>query len=261
MFWQGAGAALVGGGLSAIGGIFGANSAKEVNRDQINAANINNAQQLAHADKWNQIHQDFNVNSAKNKYQWTVEDMRKAGLNPMLTMSQGAQGGSSASGLGYNPTTPQLQNPGGAIQAGFTGAGANAASAINSAAAMKNAETQEAVGHANIAIASERVLNLATERNLTTAQTYKIEQEINNLVAQLKLTEEQSALAFAQTGKTKAETHGLRLSNEQKEILMQFYRMHENTLIAKELNMNSIIRTIMPGIEDTIRQWKQWRNK
>lgn len=43
-----------------------------------------------------QAQMDFQERSQRNRYQWTMEDMRKAGLNPMLAYQQG--GGSSLPG-------------------------------------------------------------------------------------------------------------------------------------------------------------------
>lgn len=224
---------LAGGAIGAIGSIIGgnqaANSAKDVNRQSI----------------------AFAKQSAQNKYQWTVNDMRAAGLNPMLMMSHGATGANQ----------PGLHNPGTTTQAAYTGAGQNLAAGINSAAAAKNAETQAAVGHANVAIASEQVLNLAATRNLTYEQTFKVNQEITNLVEQLNLTREQSALVFQQARHSAAQARSVQLNNDQLEIFNRFIKQHEGSFIARELNMPSLIRTIMPGLEDTLKQLNNWRNK
>lgn len=232
------GAAAIGAGGSILGGLIGASSAKDVNSQSVKASREINEKQIA-----------FARESAQNKYQWSAKDMRSAGINPLLMMSHGVQGANTPAS-----STPSFQNPGSHIQAGFTGAGQNLAAGINSAAAVKNAETQAAVGHANVAIASEQVLNLASQRNLNYAQTYKLNQEVTNLVEQLNLTREQSALAFAQTQFHSAQSRKLNLSNQQLSILTRFYREHENSLVAKDMNMSSIIKTILPGLEDTLKQ-------
>ena len=43
----------------------------------------------------------FQRETLQNQYQWATEDMRKAGLNPMLAYQQGGAG--SASGASYSP--------------------------------------------------------------------------------------------------------------------------------------------------------------
>lgn len=209
--------AIAGAAGSIIGGALGANSAKDVNRQQ--------------------------MEYEKNRYQYAVKDMRKAGLNPMLMMGQGSAG-----------HAPSMQNPGATLQAGLTGAGQNLAAGINSAAAASQAETASAVGAANIAVAHEQVLNVASQYNLNYAQTFKVNQEVQNLVAQLELTQEQAALVFQQSLHSAADTNRLRLNNEQTAIFNRFIREHEGSFIARELNMPTLIRTIMPGLEDTLNQ-------
>lgn len=55
--------------------------------------------------------QNFSEYMAKHGYQFAVEDMKKAGLNPILAYSQGASSGSSpsasSSGSGYSPKNNQ----------------------------------------------------------------------------------------------------------------------------------------------------------
>lgn len=43
----------------------------------------------------------FQERTIRNRYQWTMEDMRKAGLNPILAYQQG--GGPAAGGASYTP--------------------------------------------------------------------------------------------------------------------------------------------------------------
>lgn len=76
--WQGFGV----GALSFLGGI---------------GQNIANARQAAR-------NRAFQERMTRNRYQYTMEDMRKAGLNPMLAFSQG--GGSAPAG-----STAQIGNP------------------------------------------------------------------------------------------------------------------------------------------------------
>lgn len=87
-----AGLALATGGLSSIiSGIFGFGSAKANNKTQLKIAAMN---------------RDLQLQSAQNKYQWTVADMAKAGLNPMLAYGNGAQG------LQGSLPMPTLENAG-----------------------------------------------------------------------------------------------------------------------------------------------------
>ncbi len=90
-------AALIGAGASLLGGLFANSAAKS-------AA----AKQMA-----------FQKETLQHQYQWGMEDMRKAGLNPILAYKQGGAG--SASGSSYTP-----QNVGSAAVQGASTAAASA---------------------------------------------------------------------------------------------------------------------------------------
>lgn len=94
--------AIVGAGASLIGGMMASDSQESANNANLEQARANNALQLE---------------SAKNKYQWTVEDMEKAGLNPMLAYSQGAQGIGGLSQADIKPVTGMAEGVGSAGQA------------------------------------------------------------------------------------------------------------------------------------------------
>lgn len=93
--------AAIGGGASLIGGAM-QNSAAERAADK----------QMA-----------FQENSARHSYQWATEDMKKAGINPILAYKQGGSG--TLSGSSYTP-----QNVGAAAAAGATAGSGVASSAI-----------------------------------------------------------------------------------------------------------------------------------
>lgn len=89
MDWSGIGASLVG---SIAGGLFGKSNA----RDQI----------AAQKDLMEMQHR-YNVEDYQHRYQWAAEDMRNAGLNPILAATQGIGGsinGVSAGSAAMAPT-------------------------------------------------------------------------------------------------------------------------------------------------------------
>lgn len=98
--------ALVGGLFSAFGQAAANQEAKEASKRQM----------------------DFQKETLRSQYQWGMEDMRKAGLNPILAYKQGGAG--SASGADYTP--------GNVGAAGVTGA----STAQSSALATRAQETQ-----------------------------------------------------------------------------------------------------------------------
>lgn len=57
-----------------------------------------------------QVQMEFQERAAKSSYQWGMEDMRKAGLNPMLAYQRG--GASSLSGTSYSPQNEMSGAPG-----------------------------------------------------------------------------------------------------------------------------------------------------
>nr|DAP40395.1 MAG TPA: DNA pilot protein [Microviridae sp.] len=98
-----------------------------------------------------------NVYNYQHRYQWAMDDMQKAGLNPMLAATQGIGGsinGASALSANYN------------IGEGVT-AGMSASAAGSSAkAAQKQADTAQRVGEGTIKkLDSDVVLNAATAKN------------------------------------------------------------------------------------------------
>lgn len=99
-----------------------------------------------------------NIYNYQHRYQWAMEDMQKAGLNPMLAATQGIGGsinGASALSANYN------------IGEGVT-AGMSAGAAGNSAkAANKQADTAARVADGTIKkLESEVSLNAASAKNV-----------------------------------------------------------------------------------------------
>lgn len=93
--------AAIGGGASLLGGMMQNSAAKAASREQM----------------------EFQERSARHSYQWAMEDMGKAGLNPILAYKQGGAG--TLSGSTYTP-----QNIGAAAATGATAGAGVASSAI-----------------------------------------------------------------------------------------------------------------------------------
>jgi len=94
---------------------------------------LQNAAGAAAADK----QMNFQEHSAKHQYQWAMDDMKKAGLNPMLAYKQGGAG--TLSGSSYTP-----QNIGSSAVQGAASASSSAIAAQRQEAELANiaADTQ-----------------------------------------------------------------------------------------------------------------------
>lgn len=131
----------------------------------------------AEAKEASQRQMDFQKETLRSQYQWGMEDMRKAGLNPILAYKQGGAG--SASGSDYTP--------GNVGAAGVTGA----STAQSSALATRAQESQ--------------LENIAADTSLKNAQDKTQAALQVQSMAQANQANANSALASAQTDKTRAE--------------------------------------------------------
>lgn len=87
------------------------------------ASLIGGAMQNAAAERASDKQMAFQERSARHSYQWATEDMRKAGINPILSYKQGGSG--TLSGSSYTP-----QNIGAAFASGAAAGAGPASSAV-----------------------------------------------------------------------------------------------------------------------------------
>lgn len=115
------------------------------------------------------------IQVAQNKYQWTMEDMRKAGLNPMLAYSQGASA-SPSSAMAAAPNFAQAFMADASQQQAETSA--------------RQVELNEKQIDAVVEKTRQEVVNLKTVDQQNNALLDNIRQEYQNLVKQgFNLTE------------------------------------------------------------------------
>lgn len=113
------GAAVIGGAISAFGA----------------------SQQNKMARKASQQQMDFQREGFRNRYKWTMEDMREAGLNPILAYKQG--GGSAPGGSTYSPV-----NVGAAAAQGAQAGASSAIAARRANQEIKTMRATEMLSHA-----------------------------------------------------------------------------------------------------------------
>lgn len=99
---------------------------------------------------------EWNKENFQNRYQWTTEDMRKSGLNPILAATNGI-GGSIA---GASAASIQAMDYGSSVASGMQAT----SSASQAKAAKQQADTAAAVG-ASTAYRNEREGDLLTNKN------------------------------------------------------------------------------------------------
>lgn len=163
------GAAIAAGGVQLISSLFGAHKSAKLTRNE------------------NQKNRDWEKTKMQNAYQWTVEDMKKAGINP-IAMYGDANGATMAGGTG-------TADPGDA----YAQLGSNTASALSAATHAMGLQKQQA-----------EIKNLNANTGLLGAETGKTEAETRytEMKTQIEpmLAQSLVKLQNAQTEKAKQET-------------------------------------------------------
>ena len=146
---------------------------------------------------------DFQREMRATQYQTAVEDMKAAGLNPMLAYQQGGAGTpSGAAGQGY--TAPVRNALGEAVSAYQSAKQTEADTNLkNTAAIQTNAQTAKT--NAEIVQIGTQIEKILADTDVS-KQTYKnLQATLDQIIAQVRLTTEQIRVASAQVGKTTAE--------------------------------------------------------
>jgi hypothetical protein len=189
-------AGLAAAGLGGLLGLVGGSMTNQAQKDQANSA-----QEFSAAQAKQQM--DFQERMRATQYQTTVEDLKKAGLNPMLGYSQGGAG--TPAGAAAVGQQAQLQNP-------TSGLAASAAALANVKADLELKQEQTKQASANSSALLSQADRADAETDLAILKQPNVKQELKNLVEQNLLLREQQNFTSAQVGRTAAET--LRTSAE-----------------------------------------------
>ena len=129
--------------LGAVAGIWGAHSAAQ-------SVAANNEFQAAEAQK----QRDWQEKMSSTAHQREVEDLRKAGLNPILSVNSGA-------------STPSGAMP---VTSAYTGQASDIASGLNAGTNWMNAKTSAKAQKAQEALFAEQMQNLQSQTRKTNAE-------------------------------------------------------------------------------------------
>ena len=190
--------------MSIVGGVLGFLGQQQTNQknwDIAQAANAASAEQAARQ-------MAFQERMRSTQYQAAVDDMKSAGLNPMLAYSQGGAG--TPSGAMGQVSTATMKNALGAGVTGYQQMSMNEAdidlkkattTGTNATTLKTEADTIKTAADIGYVLENTK-LNTQTQRNLE-EQLKKLQQEIINLRATEKYTS-------AATGKVGAETTNIK---------------------------------------------------
>lgn len=189
------------GGSSLLGGMMGSSAQSAANsQNWLNNMTMFNMQQNSNQHFLDQ-QQGYNTMMANSAYQRSMNDMKLAGLNPILAAGGNVTNiGSGGSASGPNIGAPNMVSPGGAMQAGMAGVGQSAASAVQAKLALTQADKD----------ASQTKLNAASEgltqqnEKLASEATKRTTQETSTSAATEDAQKAQAAAARAQAAQSAA---------------------------------------------------------
>jgi len=181
---------IIGGGLNFIGGTSQNQSAWDIAQSAQAASAEQAAQQMA-----------FQERMRSTQYQTVVEDMKKAGLNPMLAYSQGGAG-TPAGAAGSAFTAPVRNVLGEATSAYMNALQTDADVALKNAGATNTSAQTIKVEADTIRTAAE--IGKILEDTNVSSQTYKnMQVALNKLIAEITQIKASTALTSATTENVK----------------------------------------------------------
>jgi len=171
------------------GGVLGFIGQQQTNQKNWDISQAANAASAAQA----QSQMDFQERMRQTQYQTAIEDMKKAGLNPMLAYSQGGAG--VPTGAMGSVSTAKMENALGSAVAGYNALATNNAD-LDLKASQTTATTAQAVKtEADTIQTKANTEKLITDEKLSSqqrtnleAQIRKLDEEILNLRATRGLT-------------------------------------------------------------------------
>lgn len=182
------------GALGGVLGFIGQQQTNQANRDIAASANDSSAAQA-------RAQMEFQERLRANQYQVAVEDMKKAGLNPMLAYTQGGAG--VPTGAQGSITTAKMENAlGHGVTAGLTGYNALATNSadLDLKASQTTATSAQAIKtEADTIQTKAQTLKTAEDTNLSTQQKINLQEQLRKLDEEIQNLRATRGLTNAQT--------------------------------------------------------------
>lgn len=188
--FDGVASAATGGLLDLAGGIF----ANNANKDIAQQAQAFSAQQ-------SQAQMNFQERMRATQYQTQVDDLQKAGLNPMLAVTSGG-GAGTPSGAAAVGQQAKIENP-------TRGLASSAATLANIKADLDVKDTQATQNVANTTAIEKQAQKTDAETASIVMAMPNISQQFKKMYAETLLVDAQREQSSAQSAKTKAETYNI----------------------------------------------------
>jgi len=178
------------------GGVLGFIGQQQTNQKNWDISQAANAASAAQA----QAQMDFQERMRQTQYQTAIEDMKKAGLNPMLAYSQGGAGVPTGS-MG-SVSTAKMENALGAGVQGYQALASNSAD-LDLKASQTTATTAQAIKTEADTIQTKALtLKAAEDTALSTQQKTNLEAQIRKLDEEIMNLRSTRGLTNAQTTNT-----------------------------------------------------------
>ena len=201
------------------GALISNKGSSDKNKAQKEAAVGTSAFNAAEAKK----NRDFQERMSSTAHQRQVEDLRKAGINPILSAKYG--GSSTPTGSAAQGVMPQIVDE-------WTPAVNSAMSVMQTSSNVDLQQSQTEVNEVQVDKVIQEIKNLQVSENLSYMQLEQI------AATTVKLREEVKKVA--------AETKGVEYQNVEKRILADFYNSAEPARIAKSIGVDaSLLKSII----------------
>lgn len=188
----------------AIGGVLGFVGQQQTNQKNWDISQASNAVSAEQAQK----QMDFQERMRETQYQTAIQDIQKAGLNPMLAYAQGGAG--TPSGAMGQVSTAKMGNSIGSALAGAQSLSMNEADIDLKKATTTGTTAATLKTEADTIKTAAEIGNILQTTKMNTQQTRNLEETLLKLQQEIKNLRATEGLTSAQTGKTYSEEKNIR---------------------------------------------------